>query len=120
MAHRAPKDIFMHHVQALGAGDLDGLAADYADHSCLITAERVYRGRQEIRNFFAALLKALPTAEWGLNAEVYEGSALYIEWTAKSALHCVSDGVDTFVFKDGMIEMQTARCSLIVARLSAA
>ena len=51
---RTPEEVFAHHVQALGAGDLDEIVADYAD-----------------------------------------------------------DGIDTFVFRDGMIRLQTVRYSLL-------
>jgi hypothetical protein len=34
---RTPKEIFQHHGEALVAGDLDGIMADYADDSVYIT-----------------------------------------------------------------------------------
>lgn len=35
----------------------------------------------------------------------------FIEWSAKSAHASVSDGVDTLVFRDGLISVQTVRYS---------
>jgi hypothetical protein len=34
---------------------------------------------------------------------------LFLEWAADSAVNRVDDGVDTFVFRDGMIWAQTVR-----------
>jgi len=34
---------------------------------------------------------------------------LFIEWTATSAATKVEDGIDTFIFRDGMIRVQTVR-----------
>jgi len=34
---------------------------------------------------------------------------LFIEWTATSAATKVEDGIDTFIFRDGMIRLQTVR-----------
>ena len=33
---RTPEEIFQHHAEALGAGDLDGIVADYADNAVFI------------------------------------------------------------------------------------
>ena len=42
---RTPEEVFRHHVQALGAGDLDEIVADYADDAVLITPGGVQRGK---------------------------------------------------------------------------
>lgn len=119
MTNRTPKEIFTAHVAALASGNIEGVLANRDDDSVLITAERTYKGRAEIGAFFGKLIAELPRAEWGLDAEVYQQNVLYIEWTAKSEKHNVSDGVDTFVFQDGLIAIQTARCSLVMNKLDA-
>lgn len=116
---RTPREIFDHHGTAMDDRDLDAVLEDYTDRSVVITAERVYRGKREIRAFFSALFDALPQAQWAVPVAIFEGDVLYIEWTAMSSEHNVLDGVDTFVFADGMIALQTARASLIKTRLSA-
>ncbi|MCO4095330.1 MAG: nuclear transport factor 2 family protein [Acidovorax sp.] len=119
MANRTPKEVFTAHVTALGNENVEGILANRNDESVLITAERTYKGRAEIGAFFRKLLTELPKAKWGLDAEVYQQNVLYIEWTARSSKNNVSDGVDTFVFKDGLIAIQTARCSLVMSKLNA-
>src|SRR5438270_14091510 len=106
---RTPQEIFAHHGQALGAGDLDEIVVDYAEDSVLITAAGVARGRDGIRGAFAKLLEDLPDAAWDLKNQVFEGDVLFLEWAADSPLKRVEDGVDTFVFRDGMIWAQTVR-----------
>ena len=34
---RTPQEVFQHHVEALGAGDLDGIVEDYSDDAVFIT-----------------------------------------------------------------------------------
>ncbi|OBI21096.1 polyketide cyclase [Mycobacterium sp. E2327] len=106
---RTPQEIFAHHGQALGAGDLDGIVADYTADSVVITPAGVARGRDGIRGVFAKLLGDLPDAAWDLKNQVFEGDVLFLEWAADSPLNRVDDGVDTFVFRDGMIWAQTVR-----------
>ena len=37
---RTPQEVFQHHGEALMAGDMDGIVADYAHDAVFITAER--------------------------------------------------------------------------------
>ena len=106
---RAPQEVFAHHGKALAAGDLDEIVADYADDSVLITPAGVSRGKDGIRKAFARLLDDLPDAAWDLKNQVFDGDVLFLEWAADSAVNRVDDGVDTFVFRDGMIWAQTVR-----------
>jgi hypothetical protein len=106
---RTPQEVFDHHGKALGAGDLDEIVVDYADDSVLITAAGVARGKDGIRAAFAKLLGDLPNAAWDLKTQIFDGDVLFLEWAADSAVNRVDDGVDTFVFRDGMIWAQTVR-----------
>ena len=106
---RTPQEVFAHHGQALAAGDLDEIVVDYGDDSVLITPAGAARGKDGIRAAFAKLLDDLPSATWNLRNQIFEGDVLFLEWTADSALNGVDDGVDTFVFRDGMIWAQTVR-----------
>ena len=58
---------------------------------------------------FAKLLDDLPDAAWDLKTQIFDGDVLFLEWAADSAVNRVDDGVDTFVFRDGMIWAQTVR-----------
>jgi ketosteroid isomerase-like protein len=64
---RSPQDVFQHHAEALGAGDLDGIVEDYSDDAVFIRPAGVKRGK---------------------------------------------DGIDTFIFRDGQIRLQTVRYTL--------
>jgi ketosteroid isomerase-like protein len=90
---RTPEEVFAHHAEALGAGDLDEIVADYADDAVFITSRGVLRGKEGVRSGFTQLLSDLPNASWALKTHA-------------------DDGVDTFVFRDGLIRVQTARYSV--------
>ena len=106
---RTPQEVFQHHVQTLGAGDLDGIVADYTDDAVFITPAGVKRGKDGVREGFTQLLADVPNADWTVPTQIYDGDALFIEWTATSAATKVEDGIDTFIFRDGMIRLQTVR-----------
>src|SRR2546425_12340740 len=112
LSKRTPEEIFAHHAQALGAEDLEATALDYAEDAVLITQDGVMRGKTAIRGFFTAAFQALPKAQWGVKT-TYVDNILFLQWTADSARASVSDGVDTFIFKDGLIQDQTMRFTLV-------
>jgi len=109
---RTPKEVFSHHAQALGAGDLDEIVADYADDAVFITPAGIKRGKDGVRAAFTQLLADVPNAKWELPTQIYEGDILFLEWTADSSSTRVEDGIDTFVFRDGLIRVQTVRYTL--------
>ena len=106
---RTPQEVFAHHVEAVAAGDLDAIVSDYADDSVVITPAGVARGKDAIREAFVTLLDDLPNADWELKTQIFDGDVLFLEWAADSAVNRVDDGIDTFVFRDGMISAQTFR-----------
>jgi len=54
----------------------------------------------------------VPEAAWELKTQIYEGDVLFLEWSAVAAATRVDDGIDTFVFRDGQIQVQTVRYTL--------
>jgi ketosteroid isomerase-like protein len=109
---RTPQEIFQHHAEALMAGDLDGIVADYADDAVFITPRGVQHGKDGVRQAFTALLTDLPEAKWDVPTQVFEGDVLFIEWSAVSARRQALDGIDTFVFDGDHIRAQTVRYTL--------
>jgi ketosteroid isomerase-like protein len=106
---RTPQEVFQHHGEALIAGDMDAIVSDYSDDAVMITPAGTLRGKDGIREGFTKLLGDLPSAEWELPTTIFEGDVLFLEWKATSEKTKAEDGIDTFVFRDGMIRVQTVR-----------
>lgn len=104
---RTPQEVFDQHVKAIVAGDLDAIVADYHEDAVVISPMGSARGKDAIRKAFAALLDDLPSAEWALKTQIFDGDFLFLQWRAETADHRADDGVDTFMFRDGMILAQT-------------
>lgn len=110
---RTPQEVFQHHAEALITGDIDGIVADYAEDAIFITPAAVKRGKEGILQAFTQLLRELPNAAWDVKATIFEDDILFLEWAAHAASNRVEDGIDTFVFRDGLIRVQTVRYSLV-------
>ncbi len=109
---RTPEEVFQHHIEALGAADLDGIVSDYADDAIFITPGEVKRGKEGVREAFAQLLEDLPDANWDIRTTTYEEDIMLLEWGADSSKNRVDEAVDTFVFRDGLIRVQTVRSTM--------
>ena len=109
---RTPQEVFAHHAEALGAGDLEEIVADYAEDAVFISPAGVLRGKDGIRAAFTQLLADVPDADWALKTQIYEGDVLFLEWAADAGATFADDGIDTFVFRDGLIRVQTVRYTL--------
>jgi len=112
MEARTPEEIFGHHAAALMKGDIDDIVVDYADDAVFVAPDRVLRGKAGVREAFETLLALVPEAEWNVPTAVYADNLLLIEWSVRSARNDITDGVDTFVFRDGLIGAQTVRYTL--------
>ena len=112
MGTRTPQEVFQHHAEALIAGDLEGIVADYSDDAVFITPDGALHGTDGVRQGFTKLLSDLPSAEWEVPTTIFEGDVLFIEWNAVSSNTRADDGIDTFVFRDGLIRAQTVRYTL--------
>ncbi|MFT9473270.1 nuclear transport factor 2 family protein [Streptomyces sp. 11-1-2] len=109
---RTPEQTFHDHGQALGSGDLDKISANYAEDAVFVTPAGVLRGREGVKQGIGALLGDLPDAAWDLKPQ-FADDVLFLEWSATAAQARVEDGVDTFVFRDGLIHAQTVRYTLV-------
>jgi predicted SnoaL-like aldol condensation-catalyzing enzyme len=115
-ATRSPQEVFNHHAQALGAEDLEEIVADYSDDAIFITPAGVLRGKDGIHQAFTKFLSEVPQATWNLKTTIYEDDILFLEWDAEGGGNRIQDAVDTFVFRDGLIRVQTVRYIVQPAR----
>lgn len=112
---RTNQEAFETHLEALGSGDLERLAADYSEDCVQISNRQTYRGKDGVKQGFSQIFADLAAAGEVKGLEVpvriYEDNALYIEWWADLGdMRC--DGVDTFIFEDGLISIQTVKYDL--------
>jgi hypothetical protein len=110
---RTPQEVFQHHGEVLMAEDIDGIVSDYTEDALFITPDGVLKGKDGVREGFVKLTGDLPGASWDLPTQIFEDDILLLEWKAESENVKVEDGIDTFVFRDGLIRVQTVRYTLL-------
>jgi hypothetical protein len=106
-----PEETFAQHARALRSERLDDLVTTFHDDATLIAHNKVYRGLDGVRQVFMRFLSDLPQAQWEVD-RIWADEVLYVEWKARSAAGHVDDGIDTLIFRDGKIQVQTIHYTL--------
>lgn len=103
------EDVLDHHLEAFGRQDMDENLSDYREDSTLITHEERYEGIDEIEGAFEALFEEFddPEAEITVDRKIIEGEIAYITWSAETPENSYEFATDTFLIRDGTIEVQT-------------
>ena len=108
---RTPQEVLQHHGDALGAGDLDEILADYTDDAVLITPQGTFTGTAGARDAWLQLLGDMPNPKVEVTSVVIEGlvdgAVVHMRWTADTDQGRVDDGVDTLVLDPSGIRVQT-------------
>ena len=107
MASATTEQVMQHHEAALLSGNLDELAKDYTEDSVLITPIETYRGPENIKAAFAAMMSTLAPealANFKVTKQDIQGEYGYLLWTAAPTFPFAGD---TFHVHNGKIMMQS-------------
>lgn len=111
---RTTKEVWEHHCIAFAAADIDGVMSDFADDAIYVTANNVIKGKENIRNLYDSHFKSMNKGDSStIISQTIEGEIVFFEWAADTANTSISDGVDTFVIRNGFIAAQTMRCTVV-------
>ena len=103
------EEVLNHHLSAFGKGDLDDLLSDYTDSSVLLSAQGTFRGLEQLRNFFGALITEFgkPGMTFDMDFQIADGETALIAWSAETEDNVYAYATDTFIVRDGKIVAQT-------------
>lgn len=103
------ENVFLNHLQSFASNDLEALMSDYTDASVLITHDKTYSGKKEIRSFFVELMNHFPkeNSSFSLDKLVVKDELVFIVWHATTPTLEVLLGTDTLLIKRGKIQQQT-------------
>ena len=103
------EELVSRHLGEFGAGNMEGLLADYTNDAFLMTPNGTIRGKDELRKLFEGLF-----AEFGQEGVTFnlahqscDGNICQIVWDAETPDNSYEFATDTFVIEDGKIVAQT-------------
>lgn len=95
------------HLQAIFARDVDAIVRDYAEDAVFFMFTDTFRGRDQIRAAFIAILNLVTPevmSQMKLSHQQVHGEFAYILWSAGSHITLATD---TFCVRGGKIIMQS-------------
>jgi|SRR3954471_1728927 uncharacterized protein (TIGR02246 family) len=106
---RTTAQVLQAHASAFVAGDAALIACDYAEDAMFVLPGSVATGRTQIQATFGYFFSITGgNVSLSLHSLTIAGNAALLEYAVDSNHLVVSDGVDTFVVRHGLIVAQTA------------
>lgn len=107
-----PHEVLNRHLQLSTSGSGQDFLECYRETSFLIMSAGVVRGLDKIRNCYEQLNRELPNARYTYKVVLVEQDVGFVEWSAESDTHVVTDGADSYIIRDGYILAQTIHYTL--------
>ena len=96
-------------LRGFGALDVEAQLDTYAEDATVITADRVYRGKDEIRDYIEGFVAEF--SQEGISMEtdmfLFEGKIGLVVWSGDSPQNSYDFASDTYVVEDGKIVSHT-------------
>jgi len=104
------ESLVRNHMKLLGAGDVDGLMSDYADHAVMSAFGKEFEGPEAIRGFFAKTIeRTAPGATYEIQSLEVDGDEVEITWNllVPGGDAPVASGGDRYWVEDGNFVRQS-------------
>lgn len=105
---RTTNEVFDDHLARADRGDIEGdIAANFAPDCVLLTTYGRFEGHDGVRAAAALLAQQIPDAKYVYLQRVAHGEIAFLEWTAAGRGVTISDGADSFLIRNGRIQVMT-------------
>ena len=108
-----PQEVLNRHLELSRSQSEHDFLECYREDSFVVMRSGVRRGIEGIRACYRQLNQELPNARYTYKAVVIEQDVGFLEWSADSDTHTVSDGADSYIIRDGYIRAQTIHYTLL-------
>lgn len=110
---RSTREVFEAHLANADAGRIeDDIRNNFAEDCVLLTTYGRFEGHDGVREAARLLTRQLPHASFTYPQKSVSGDIAFLEWTGKGDGAKVTDGADSFLIRDGRIEVMTIHYTL--------
>ena len=122
LSGRDCREVLDDHFACRERGDLSAdLARNYAEDVVVLTPQGCHEGHDGVREAASLLYEAVHHEDgYRYSSIVTDDRVALLEWSAKNDEMEITDGVDSFLVEDGLIQVQTIRYTVTYSNLSQA
>jgi ketosteroid isomerase-like protein len=115
---RSTAEVLTHHLKCFADRDIDGTLSDYSADAVFFSLEGKVRGFDGIRAVFERLFSEFskPGASITSKQRLVEGDYVYLVWTAQTPDNSYELASDTFVIRNGSIQLQAFTATILPKR----
>jgi hypothetical protein len=108
MMSRTTKNVLYDHLELARQGDWQtDLSRNYSENCVLLTNYGVFEGFEGIKQKIRLLQEHLPNASYEYKQILIHAEMGFLVWTADSDINTVSDGADSYLIRNGKVEVMT-------------
>lgn len=105
---RSAQEVFDDHLARADRDDVEGdIAANFAADCVLLTTYGRFDGHDGVRAAAELLAQQVPDARYEYTQRTTHGDVAFLEWTASGRGAVVRDGADSFLIRDGRVQVMT-------------
>lgn len=105
---RTTAEVFNDHLDRANRADVRGdVETNFAPDCVLMTTYGRFEGHDGVRAAADLLDRQVPGASYDYTQRSVQQDVAFLEWTAVGRESCVQDGADTFLIRDGRIQVMT-------------
>lgn len=111
---RSTEEVFNDHLELAHIGDVDTDVSRNFAHDCvLLTGIGVFRGHRGVHEAADSLLEELPNARYEYRTRLVHGEMAFLQWSAIADGARVDDGADSFLIRNGLIQVMTFHYTVV-------
>lgn len=105
---RSTAEVLDTHLQSARTGSADNdVSQNFAEDCVLLTTYGRFEGHEGVKAANALLMQQIPNAKYDYAQKAVAGEMGFLEWTGEGDGVVVGDGADSYLIRDGRIQVMT-------------
>lgn len=107
MPDRSTQEVFDDHLWHRKEEGVEPDLHNFAEDAVILSTYGVFKGHEGVRESGRILHKHLPNGTYHYDTKLISGDMAFLEWHGESESARIEDGADSFIIRDGVIQVQT-------------
>ncbi|HKK44745.1 MAG TPA: hypothetical protein VJ964_04450 [Balneolaceae bacterium] len=113
ISNRPTAEVFNEYLVLAQKNDIQtDINRNFSADCVLLTSYGIFKNHQGVKEAAKLLEKQIGRTTYKYNTKMIEGDIAFLEWSAEGKNVHIDDGADTFLIRNGLIEIMTIHYTL--------